>query len=453
MKTQRKQSLFLFRRDLRLEDNSALNRAVADSQQVIPCFIRDPRREEPQSTLSRQFLLESLAELDSTLKNEGSHLYYADGSAVDIIHRITKEVQVDAVYMNAEFTPEFRRLREELEEFVPTAVFHDRELFRPEDHLKKDGTPYKVFTPFLRFVKTKEADPPAARTTGPGVWSSSPISVTEDLPEPPLPKRSEVSSALDSMFARGGRSRGLQALEGLEHFQNYPEIRDFPALRTSGLAPHLAHGTISIREAFFKAVEVLGFHAVFVDELIWRDFWFYIAWHFPRVFTGNFHEKFDSLHWVNDETAFAAWCRGETGFPIIDAGMRELVATGFMHNRVRMAVASFLTKDLHIDWRWGERFFAEHLLDYDPCVNNGNWQWAASTGCDAQPYFRIFNPWSQQKRFDPNAEYIKKWIPELSQASPREILKHQTAAVPGYQTPIVDHSTERKVTLELYKAV
>jgi deoxyribodipyrimidine photo-lyase len=259
-------------------------------------------------------------------------------------------------------------------------------------------------------------------------------------------------------ISHGGRSGGIAILKTIDRFKDYEQQRDIPGLSaTTFLAPHNKFGTLSIREVYHTIKERFGSEHTLIRELYWRDFFTHIAWHFPHVFGHAFYRHYDAIKWENDNELFSAWCSGRTGFPIVDAGMRELVATGFMHNRVRMIVSSFLVKDLLISWQWGERFFAQHLTDYDPSVNNGNWQWAASTGCDAQPYFRIFNPWLQQKRFDPQCAYIKRWIPELSQYSAAEIHKLADRAGPSggrareYPAPVVQHSIQKIRAEELFR--
>lgn len=236
-------------------------------------------------------------------------------------------------------------------------------------------------------------------------------------------------------------------------FQNYKDTHDFPSLSTTLLSPHLKFGSLSIREVYHTIAAKLGGEHSLIRQLYWRDFYSQIAFHAPFVFGHPYQKKFQTLPWSENKKAFAAWCAGKTGFPIVDAGMRQLNQTGFMHNRVRMIVASFLVKDLHINWLWGERYFAQQLIDYDPAVNNGNWQWCASTGCDPQPYFRIFNPWLQQKKFDPEAEYIKKWVVEL-QDIPTQLIHNWYRSddiIPHYPRPIVEHSKESKKAKEDYR--
>jgi len=231
----------------------------------------------------------------------------------------------------------------------------------------------------------------------------------------------------------------------------YAATKDIPALSTSNLSAHLKFGTLSIRETYHAIKKILGPTHLLLRQLYWRDFFTHVAYYSPFVFGHAFHEKYDQLIWEHDDKKFQRWCTGTTGFPIVDAGMRQLTTTGFMHNRVRMIAASFLTKDLHIDWRWGEKFFAQQLIDYDPAVNNGNWQWCASTGCDAQPYFRIFNPWLQQKKFDTECIYIKRWIPELKKVAPATIHTWYANKLPSnYPKPMVDHTQEARITKQWF---
>jgi deoxyribodipyrimidine photo-lyase len=245
-------------------------------------------------------------------------------------------------------------------------------------------------------------------------------------------------------------------VKGIGDYKNYDDERNLPALKgTTLLGPHNKFGTVSIREVYHLVVESLGVNHTLIRELYWRDFFTHIAWHFPHVFGHAFHRHYDAINWSKDMKLFNAWSEGRTGYPIVDAGMRELVATGFMHNRVRMIVASFLVKDLHLNWRWGEAFFARHLTDYDPAVNNGSWQWAASTGCDAQPYFRIFNPWLQQKRFDAECVYIRRWVPELKNLSDKaihELGNPDTGRPEKYPHPIVEHALQKIQAEEMFRA-
>jgi len=255
-------------------------------------------------------------------------------------------------------------------------------------------------------------------------------------------------------YIEGGRKKGVPILQRAADFKEYETERDFPAKRlTTQLSPHLKFGTLSIREVY-KAFKDQGNFSL-IRQLYWRDFYYQIGFFFPHVFKGSFREKYQSLKWAYDKNLFRKWYKGETGFPIVDAGMKQLNSTGFMHNRVRMIVASFLTKDLQINWQWGEKYFAQKLIDFDIAVNNGNWQWSSSTGCDPSPYFRIFNPWTQQKKFDPECEYIKTFIPALRNLSPKDIhnLKNRRPVGIDYPKPIVNHSEARKKALLMFKNI
>ena len=314
-------------------------------------------------------------------------------------------------------------------------------LNEPEQAVKIDKTPYKVFTAFYNHARQFPVALPQALDKRNFLSADSGFTIDQLG----LPKAEPA--------IKGGRNQALAILDRLSDCADYQNTRDFPALdATSKLSAHLKFGTCSVREVYYAILERLGSEHPLLRQLYWRDFFTHIAYHFPQVFGRAFLEKFANLHWDNNPDYFQAWCDGKTGFPIVDAGMRELNATGFMHNRVRMITASFLVKDLHIDWRWGERYFAQHLVDYDPCVNNGNWQWAASTGCDAQPYFRIFNPWLQQLKFDQDCRYIYRWLPEL-QAFPPKII-HQwdkKHSVCSYPAPIIDHARESQLTKARFK--
>ena len=328
--------------------------------------------------------------------------------------------------------------------------FADALLTEPEQVHKKDGGPYTVYTPFMRTARSiavANVQSFEANNFHKGVLNSS-FLFTE--PNVLLTSRNE------KLLVKGGRNEGLRLLHDISNLSDYDDQRDFPAIKgTSLLSAHHKFGTISIRETYWRILAEFGKEHPMVNELYWRDFFTHITHHFPRVLGSVFHEKYNALKWPNKEAYFEKWCKGETGFPIVDAGMRELNETGYMHNRVRMITASFLVKDLHIDWRWGERYFANKLVDYDPAVNNGNWQWAASTGCDAQPYFRIFNPWRQQMRFDAECLYIKKWIPELRNLSAKEIHNLETGAnmFSSYPQPIVKHKEQAEIAKQMFKVI
>ena len=445
-------SVFIFRRDLRLDDNTGLNEALKHSKQVLACFIFDPRQIEAHAYQSKpglQFMLESIKDLQQQMLKVGAELGLYNDLPSPVLKQLVKEHAIEAVFINRDYTP-FSRQRDYQLEFACNAlglklhIIADALLTEPEQAFKHDQTPNKVFTAFYNNAKRFPVPLPEALAKHNFILPKSNFRLTNlALPLP----------VLDQVKIKGGRQQALTILEDIDAQADYSTTRDFPNLNsTSKLSAHLKFGTCSVREAYYAIVNTLGSEHPILRQLYWRDFFTHIAYHYPHVFGHAFLEKFAHLKWENNLEYFKAWAEGKTGFPIVDAGMRELNQTGFMHNRVRMIVASFLVKDLHINWRWGERYFAQHLIDYDPCVNNGNWQWAASTGCDAQPYFRIFNPWLQQQKFDADCEYIYRWLPELKGYSAKTIhhwdKQHQAG---DYPAPIVDHSIESQLTKAWYK--
>lgn len=454
-------ALHIFRRDLRLYDNTALNAALSLSKEVVPCFIFNYPQVHPhpyRSTNGLAFMIECLEELAKEIRSLGADLLLLQSlnqseSYIELLERLFKELQIDAVFFNIDYTP-FSRKRDAAifnlcaKLNIHCAHYSDALLVEPSEFSKDDGRPYTVYTPFFKKASKLPVAKPCQMASGQLIKVQFPGAVSDPRlfwPETSAPKR----------ISHGGRTNALSILETLPGFTQYEEERNIPSLRgTTLLAPHNKFGTLSIREVYHAISRTLGENHTLIRELYWRDFFTHIAWHFPHVFGGAFNKQYDAIKWNEDESAFNAWCQGRTGFPIVDAGMRELVTTGFMHNRVRMIVASFLVKDLHISWQRGERFFAQHLTDYDPAVNNGSWQWAASTGCDAQPYFRIFNPWLQQKRFDPECGYIKRWIPELTMLSAKQIHsldQDDRAAANDYPKPIVDHAVQKIHAEEMFR--
>ncbi|MBY0110059.1 MAG: DNA photolyase family protein [Candidatus Babeliaceae bacterium] len=445
-------SLFIFRRDLRIFDNTALIEALKSSAHVIVCFIFDPKqvtdKNDYKSNNAIQFMLESLSDLHDQLKKHSGHLYLFYGEPHDIIEDICKIKKIDALFINHDYTPYSLKRDAHIEKIckklqIEFYAFHDLLLHAPDDVLTIANKPYTVFTPFYRAALKNPVTEP--RQNNFKNYYTGKL-ITEKQPE-------EILKTFNkNIFVHGGRENGLKILKHIENFKDYENTRDFPELKTTGLSAHNKFGTLSIREEFHSMVKHLGASHMLVRQLYWRDFYTQIARHFPRVFGHSYLEKYDDLAWKNNPEDFKLWCEGKTGFPIVDAGMRQLNTTGWMHNRVRMIVASFLTKDLHIDWRMGEKYFAQHLVDYDPAVNNGSWQWAASTGCDPQPYFRIFNPWLQQQKFDPECLYIKCWVPELASYSPQIINALSTGKIdiPNYPKPMVDHAKQSAYAKEMF---
>jgi len=451
-----KKSVFIFRRDLRIDDNTALIHALKQSKEVLPIFVFDPRQigegNEYKGQAAMQFLRESLEDLEKQMEARGAKLYFFYGKVEEVLAELFTFFSIDGVFVNRDYTP-FSLKRDAKIEAICTKhslefhSYHDAILLPPE-FITRERKPYTIYTFFARKAREFPVQLPEQNHhqnyfTGDIISQVNPQEIYK-----------KVFGELRFLAQKGGREIGFQALGKMDEFKNFQEERNFPALhKTTLLSAHNKFGTISIREFYYAVVGRFGVNHTLINELYWRDFFTHIAFHFPKVFGHAFNDKYNEISWENNLQKFKAWCEGKTGFPIVDAGMRELNESGFMHNRVRMIVASFLMKDLHIDWRWGEKYFAQKLVDYDPAVNNGNWQWAASTGCDAQPYFRIFNPWLQQKRFDSEAEYIKKWVPELQELSSKEIHdleKKRPLLLQNYPLPIVHHSEVSKFAKEMY---
>jgi deoxyribodipyrimidine photo-lyase len=399
-------------------------------------------------------MIESLEELASEIAKQGGKLIVLHGEPGKTLSQLIEELSIDAVFVNKDYSPYSRKRDKELEGICNAAnaafsAHSDLLLVDPETFGKDDGRPYTVFTPFFKKASKLEIRPPK-KSSYERLASPKKLSLPQADPRAFFP-----SDAAPKRLSTGGRQEGLRLLRRAATLSEYDSERNLPGLQgTSLLAPHNKFGTLSVREIYHSIAEKLGKEHSLIRELFWRDFFTHIAWHFPHVFGHAFHREYDKLEWSNDKKLFAKWCEGNTGFPIVDAGIRELVQTGFMHNRVRMIVASFLVKDLHVSWQLGEEFFAQHLTDYDPCVNNGSWQWAASTGCDAQPYFRIFNPWLQQKRFDPDCIYIKKWVPELASLKPKqihELYEEDMFRAVDYPRPMVEHATQKVIAEQMFK--
>ncbi len=450
-------SLFIFRRDLRLEDNSGLIDALINSSSVVPCFFFDRRlllTNQPHHN-AIQFMVEALKDLDDQLTQKNSQLFCFSDIPEKKVPSLIESLHIDAVFVNRDYTPFSQNRDSRLKNVCDKASvdfhqFADSLLSEPEMVHKSNNEPYKVFTPF--FQKAKLIPVASAKANPHQNYSSAKLMPKNTLSS--ILKKYQFQTN-ERLLLQGNRSSCLKILEDLNAFRNYETRRDFPSEHgTTRLSPYLKVGLCSIREVHAAISNQLGATHPLIRQLYWRDFYTHIAFHYSYVFKRAFKARYENLQWNKSKTLFRAWCEGKTGFPIVDAGMRQLNTIGWMHNRVRMIVASFLTKDLHIDWRWGERYFAKYLIDYDPAVNNGNWQWAASTGVDAQPYFRIFNPWRQQEKYDSNCEYIKQWIPELSQIEPRTIHRWfkptKWDSQLNYPKPLVDHKQESQYSKELF---
>jgi deoxyribodipyrimidine photo-lyase len=424
-------AVFWFRRDLRLNDNTALFHALKSGLPVLPVFIFDTKILEKLNSKNDArvaFIHAEISKIKIELEKHGSSLKVLHDKPLDAFRKLTEEYQIEAVFTNRDYEPYAIQRDKEVELFLKQKgiefnTFKDHVIFEHNEVLKDDGTPYTVFTPYSKKWKQKLGD-----FEIPDFPSQNYFDGFIKTKQFSLPELQELGFEESKI-----KVPEYDISEKLIH--SYADKRDLPALdATSKLGVHLRFGTISIREATRKAMQ---FSEVFLNELIWRNFFSTILRHFPHVENSAFKTKYDFIEWRNNEKEFELWCRGKTGYPMVDAGMRELNETGFMHNRVRMVTASFLTKHLLIDWRWGEAYFAEKLLDFDLASNNGNWQWAAGCGCDAAPYFRVFNPEAQQKKFDADAKYILKWLPEYGTLQ--------------YPQPIVDHKFARERVLKAYR--
>ncbi|MES2502237.1 MAG: deoxyribodipyrimidine photo-lyase [Pseudomonadota bacterium] len=466
-------SLVWFRRDLRDFDHAALYHALKSSQQVFCVFVFDT---EILNLLSNkadrriEFIWESVKELKAALQKNGGDLIVKHGIAREIIPQLAAALQVNAVFTNRDYEPSAVKRDDDVaaalaKNDIEFHHFKDQVIFEKDEVLSLSNKPYSVFSPYRNAALKKLND-----------FYLKPYPVDAYIQHLAKVPASELISLEAMGFARTnlsemrlptGMSGGATLFEDFEsRMLHYKEARNFPAVKgVSYLSVHLRFGTVSIRHLARTAKNMANAGAdSWLNELIWRDFYFQILYHNPQVAFGKaFKPDFENLAFPNDERLFKAWCEGKTGYPLVDAAMRQINTTGFMHNRLRMVAASFLVKDLLIDWRWGERYFTEHLIDFDFSANNGGWQWAASTGCDAQPWFRIFNPITQSEKFDATGKFIRKYVTELSQCSDKEIhapwlippIRQQSIGLiigKDYPAPIVDHATQRALALSLYKS-
>lgn len=468
--------IYWFRKDLRLFDNNALSQYIntlKDDDKILFIYIKNKNSFEYYGEKRISFLYESLFELQAGLEKYGIRLNILKGKSTDIFKKLIHKYGQLKIFANEQTEPycikrdnSIKKLLEKnSSEFIS---FNDTTLLDFNKIVTNASLPYTVFTPYRnKFMKILSAKD----------WSEYKVNLTS------LKSKKQVSlegfenyntekeyKTLDkSTFFKGGRHNGIYMLNKFikENINDYDVNRDYPALNsTSLISPHLHFGTINIRECFraFSGLKITNGIEKWRDELIWREFYYNIVYNYPYVQESSFKKDFDKLNWKYDKDVFSLWCEGNTGFPIIDAGMRQLKQEGWMHNRLRMITAMFLTKDLLIDWKIGEKYFAEKLVDMDFASNNGGWQWSASTGCDAQPYFRIFNPYLQSKKYDPDGLYIKKYVTELQNVPKKYI--HNPSELPlteqercciiigkDYPAPIVNHSVASKIAIEIFKNV
>jgi deoxyribodipyrimidine photo-lyase len=469
--------LFWFRRDLRVHDNTGLHHALKNAKRVYCAFVFDCDILEKLPTKQDrrvEFIWESVAELKQALQKLGGDLIVRHASAENEIPTLAAALKVDAVYTNEDYEPLARARDARVEsalnqQQIQFAAFKDTVIFAKSEVLTQAGGTFSVFTPYKNaWLKKLADDDLAPREVAPFKKNLANTPLAEPLL--PLESLGFQRTNLKSLMPTGMSGALKLRREFVERIDAYRDARNLPAVKgVSYLSVHNRFGTVSIRELASMAYAATLTRKnegaeTWLSELIWRDFYFQIIWHHPHAAHAAFRPEYDAIRWPNDKTLFAAWCEARTGYPIIDAAMRQLNQTGYMHNRLRMIVASFLCKDLLIDWRWGEQYFADQLNDFDLSANNGGWQWAASTGCDAQPYFRVFNPTTQSERFDADGKFIRKYLPELSKVPNKFI--HAPWTLPpleqqgldciigrDYPPPIIDHAVQRDKALLLYKAV
>jgi deoxyribodipyrimidine photo-lyase len=467
--------LFIFHRDLRIQDNTTLIHQIRTiDEPVLPIFIFPPEQINPKknkyfSHPSVQFMIESLHELSDEIKKRNGKMLFFKGDNLQVLKSIHKKIPINSIGFNIDYTPYAKQRDESIKKWcddnnIICFAKEDYALFDLLDSQtkKKDGTPYLVYTPFLKHVMGELDVRPVDK------FNSFQFKKFKELEELKYCiSKSEINNfykPLENINVHGGRSNTLKILSNLDRLKDYSKKRDYLTYKTSFLGPSLHFTTCSIREAYHKMVDVLGKSSGLIRELVFRDFYINIIHNFPRVLQGqikgenkSYKEEYDNIKWSYNKNLFKKWAEGNTGFPVIDAGQRQMNTIGYMHNRVRMITSNFLVKDLHIDWRWGEQYFAQHLVDYDAINNSQGWQWSTGNGTDAQPWFRIFNPWTQQKTYDEKCEYIYKWVPELKDVKPEDVHNWFKPEVrekyPNikYPAPIVNHDEERKETIKRYK--
>lgn len=453
--------IFIFRRDLRIEDNIGFIRANKECKCVTPIFIFTPEQisteNKYRSDNAIQFMFETLNTLEQSIEKYKGHMNYFKGDNVEVIAKLHALEKIDAIYCNMDITPYAKRRDKDIIKWCKLShvTFHtsqDYYLYEPGTITTDFGTTYEKYTPFYNKA------------------------IIEDVQRPQFPRSFQLNNkrlgvlSLESMKAsmqhfhpssevliQGGRKNGKKMLGKIVNHQNYGKHRSDLTYKTTNLSAYLKFGALSIREVYYAMEHHLGKKSDLIKQLVWREFYAHLLYAKPYVLGKALKPKYNELKWNKSKKWLNAWKEGKTGFPIVDAGMREMNETGFMHNRSRLITASFLIKTLLIDWQEGEKYFATKLVDYDPSSNNGNWQWVASTGADSQPYFRIFNPWSQSTTHDPDAKYIKKWVPELVTVNAGHLhewnLYHHEHKEIDYPKPIVDYKTQREKALHMYKSV
>ncbi len=460
-------NLFLHHRDIRYQDNTTLINMYKNlGEAITPIFIFPPEQIDPKknkyfSNNLVQFMCQSLIDLQNSYKLKNGDLYYFEGDTLEVLKDIHKKNKINSIGFNVDYSPYALERDEKIKKWAEkeNIIIHSQEdmllqdLLDGETKSKNSGEPYRVFTPFMKFLRAtyKVKSPDKAKIK----YKKENIDSKFEIKGKDLKKFYNENKNIN---VPSGRENAKKRLKQVKNQKKYDELRNCLNYETTNLSAYINLGLLSIRELYQYCFEKLSKETGIITELYWRDFYYNILYFFPKVVGNSFRDKYDKIKWRNDKKQFKAWCEGKTGFPIVDACMRQMNQTGYMHNRGRMIVASFLTKDLLIDWRWGEKYFATQLQDYNISANNGGWQWASGSGTDSQPYFRIFNPWSQSEKFDPDCQYIKKWILELKTVANKDIHHWDKKAEEirknndiKYPEPIVDHKEERENTLKVYK--
>ena len=446
-------SIYIFRRDLRLEDNLGFQYAMDNCKNIIPIFIFTPeqvKKNKFKSENAIQFMIESLKELNLNLQKHKSKLFTFQGNNIKILEKIHKKIGIDNIIFNEDYTPYSKKRDTDIEKFcnknkIKCHKIHDYLLAEIGTFLKANDEPYLIYTPFKNNAMKFDIDKPKTLKV-------------KNLSNPKISDDGYIKNPINQyILVKGGRSNALKQLKNLEKQKKYNDNRNELSIATSQLSAYIKFGNISIREVYWAIINNLGIQNELIPQLIWREFYYYIAYYFPQVLNQeNFNSKYDNVKWNNDPKLFQSWCEGKTGVPVVDAGMRQLNKTGYMHNRARLITANYLNRILGCDWRLGEKYYASKLTDYDPSVNNGNWQWIASTGVDPKPYFqRLFNPWLQSKKFDKDCKYIKYWIPELDSVPNKEIHEWEKYCdkYDFYLKPVRDYKEGRSESVKMYKAV
>ena len=456
-----KKSIFIFRRDLRLYDNIGLIDALSASNEVIPIFIFTPEQlvnNKYKSDNAVQFMMESLEDLNKDLNKKKSRLHLFYGSPDDVISKLIKKYDINAVFANMDYTP-YSSLRDNsikkiCEHNKIEFIIHEDALLHPVRTIKNgSGNVYTKFTPYFRSASKVKPDKPKKITKNNFMRKGVKLDneYTKDI--------HSFYTFNENIAVRGGRKYGLDIIKNIKRFKNYNKVRNDLSGSTTKLSAYIRFGCLSIREIYYKIRQVLGTKNDLIKQLFWRDFYYNVAYEYPHTVAPkkqSLKAKYDKIKWNYDKKNLNKWKEGKTGFPVVDAAMRELNKTGFMHNRGRLIVSSFLVKILRIDWREGDKYFSQKLVDHDSIVNTSNWQWAAGSGSDSQPFFRIFNPWLQGEHYDEKCEYIKKWIPELNNSVPVEDIhkwyetyaKHEHTK---YPKPMCDYTENKELALKMYK--